>query len=814
MSKTNSFYETVDQIVTYGVEKGILHLVNQDESFEGNELILSGKKVVNFGSCSYLGLEFDERLKDGARQAIDRYGTQFSESRAYVSLKPYQELECLLNEVFKAFCVVSPTTTLGHIAAIPVLIKDEEVVILDHQVHNSVQTAVNLLKARGVPVELIRHNRMDILEERVKSLRGKYRKIWYMADGIYSMYGDFSPVDQVYQLMDKYPELHFYVDDAHGMSIFGENGRGSVLNNRAIHPKMILAASLNKAFASGGGVLVFPNPEQARKVRTCGGPLLTSGPMQPSSLGAAVACAKIHLSEDIYNMQEELRDRIRFTHLMLAKYRLPIVSQSDASIFFVGVSLPKLGYNMIQKMLHAGYYLNLGIFPAVPMKNTGVRFTVTRLHSFSQIEQMVSTMAAELPKALREEEMDLEQIYKAFKLPLPEEQHLDQSVSTFLKQSLSLKIEHKQSIQQIHKDEWNEIFEGKGSFDWDGLKTLENTFRNNKLPQDNWLFDYLLIRDMKGRVVVATFLTTTIWKDDMLSPSGISRQVEEKRISEAYYLTSKVISTGSLLTEGEHLYTDKNSLFWKDALRLLFEKIYALQEKYEANQIVLRDFHSIDSELDQLMVDNGFFRFSMPETNLIEEISWSNPDQFYQQLSRCSRDHFRKKVRRYEHEFETEVITSDSPSMIDQWYQLYENVKEHSLELNTFALPKKLFAQLLENPNWEVLTLKLKKQLSKKEAVCVVFCYKSGSSYNPMIIGIDYQYNGEFHVYRQALYQVVLRAATLRKQKIYLGFSASIEKKKVGSKATPVYAYMHTKDSYNHQVLSEINKISGKLSYD
>jgi 7-keto-8-aminopelargonate synthetase-like enzyme len=79
------------------------------------------------------------------------------------------------------------------------------------------------VKSRGVHVEMIRHNRMDMLEDRIKALRQKYPRIWYMADGIYSMYGDASPVNDVYELMDKYPELYYYVDDAHGMSCYGKN---------------------------------------------------------------------------------------------------------------------------------------------------------------------------------------------------------------------------------------------------------------------------------------------------------------------------------------------------------------------------------------------------------------------------------------------------------------------------------------------------------------------------------------------------------------------------------------------------------------
>ena len=190
MGKNNSFYDTVDQIVTYGIEKGILHLYTADQPFDGTSIVLNEKSVLNFGSCSYLGLEFDPRIIAAAKKAIDKYGTQFSESRAYVSLGLYKELEYLLEKIFDAYCVITPTTTLGHIANIPVLVDDSDAIIMDQQVHNSVQTAVQIVKARGVHIELVRHNRMDLLEERIKELHSKHKKIWYMADGIYSMFGD------------------------------------------------------------------------------------------------------------------------------------------------------------------------------------------------------------------------------------------------------------------------------------------------------------------------------------------------------------------------------------------------------------------------------------------------------------------------------------------------------------------------------------------------------------------------------------------------------------------------------------------------
>lgn len=810
MRKRNSFYDTVDQVVSHGVQQGMLHLYQEDDSLAGNQIVLQGKRLFNFGSCSYLGLEFDSRLKEAAKDAIGRYGTQFSESRAYVSLGLYKELERLLEQIFDAHPVVTPTTTLGHIAAIPVLVNDEDAVIIDHQAHNSIQTAVTLLKPRGIPVELLRHSRMDILEEKIKALRYRHSKIWYMADGIYSMFGDGCPVKEVYALMDKYPELHFYVDDAHGMSIYGKHGRGYVLDGRQLHPKMVMATSLNKSFASGGGVILFPDAETARKVRTCGGPLITSGPMQPASLGAAVAAAKIHLSEEIYEMQSELKDKRKYARLLLEKTSLPVVSGSDASVFFVGAGLPKVGYNLIKRMMNTGFYLNLGIFPAVPMKQTGVRFTITRLHKFAQIDAMINTLAEQLPSALKEENSSITEVYKAFKLPTPEAVQIEKVVASVIKQSLSLKLTHYNHIAEIEQAVWDKFFSGKGSFDWQGLQTLEDTFSNNKLPEDNWKFDYVIIRDVSGEIVLATFLTTALWKDDMLSPASVSKLVEDKRQTDPYFLTSKVTAIGSLLTEGEHVYIDKDSPLWKEALQLLTEKISLLQESYHSNSSIIRDFHFPNDEMDKLMIDQGYFKITMPDTNIVEKLEWQDKEDFYLQLSKRSQQHFREDVRKHENKFDISIIQGTASSdEIDYWYQLYRNVQQHSFELNTFQLPKKVFSTLLKNKNWEVLTLSLKQPYNPEESdkpVCVVYSYQSGDAYIPMIIGLDYTFNKKYKIYRQALYRLVMRTRELNKKKVLLGFSANIEKHKVGALAMPTCGYMQYKDSFNVEVLEALNR--------
>ncbi len=805
MKNYHSFVQSVFQIVQNAARNGITHLSTQNDRFSGNIIKLNNKDAANFGSCSYLGLEFDERLKQGSIAATDKYGTQFSSSRAYVSLGLYDQLEDMFSQIFQGnHALVTPTTTLGHIAAIPVLVHDDDAVILDHQVHSSVQGAVNMLKARGIKVDMIRHNNMDMLEAKINELKVHHRKIWYMADGIYSMYGDGAPIKKIHELMDRYEQLHFYVDDAHGMSCFGPNGSGYVLNQAPMHRKQVLAVSLAKAFATGGAVLVFPTKEQYDLVRTCGGPMITSGPMQPGNLGAAIESAKIHLSDEITSLQNDLHENIKFTHLMLKKYGLPVISDASSPVFFVGVSLPKIANSIIKKMVDDGFYLNIGVYPAVPLKNTGIRFTITRLHTFQQIEQMIDRLAYHFEQTLLEEEFEVNKIYKAFKLESPEEKEINDKVDNLLSQN-QLNIVHEKSILNVEKDIWNELFEGRGSFDWDGVKLLQDSFSENAEEFNNWKFDYLIIKDLDNKPILATFFTTSKGKDDMLAGASISTMVEEMRKTEGEdFLTSNSIMMGSTLTEGEHLFLDKDHPLWKQAMQKMFELTATLQDEYDANSIMYRDFLHVDDELDEFMLENGFIKSDLPTNNAVTSLEWEDKDQWLESLSYKSRKHVRKFMLRKEHLYDVRIASDPSENQIEHWYNLYLQVKNKSLALNTYTLPYKLFKNLASAPNWEIVELYLKGK--SDNAVAVVFNYKSGNTYSAMFIGIDYAYQAEYMCYRQALYQCLKRAKHTGANRLNLGYTAEIEKKKIGASQTATNCYIQLKDHYNQSVISNLTK--------
>lgn len=409
--------EIVNQVASIAARLGIVHTVAEDVSLDGRHITIRGNELLYFGSCGYLGLEHDARLKAGAISAIEKYGTQFSSSRAYVSSSYYEESEDLLRKIFQNKPVLLlQSLTVGHMTNIPLLIGNDDAVILDAQVHDSIQTAVEFLKPRGVHTEVIRHNRIDILEDRIKVLKNNYRKIWYLTDGVFSMRGDVTPIKELYKLADQHEQLHLYVDDIHGMSWAGPNGSGYIMSQGEYHPRLYLSTGLTKAFGTTGGLLIYPGEKAFQLVKNTGKSFIFSIQMPPMILGATIESAKIHLSNEIYTLQEELADRVVFFNKVAKKLGLPIISESISPINFIGVGKPEVGYNMVRRLMNRGYFFNLSVFPSVSYNNTGLRIPLNRLNSFEDIENLLNEIAVQLPLALEDSKSSMSEIYKHFKL--------------------------------------------------------------------------------------------------------------------------------------------------------------------------------------------------------------------------------------------------------------------------------------------------------------------------------------------------------------------------------------------------------------
>jgi 7-keto-8-aminopelargonate synthetase-like enzyme len=388
--------QVVMDIFSIGEALGVIHASAEDEQLDGRIVTVDGRRTVNFSSCGYTGLEMHPALKAAVAAAVHRYGTQFSTTRTFLSSPQYPAAEAALSEMFGRPTAISASTSMGNMATIPTLVGVGDAVLLDSQVHRSVRMAAKLVDA---PVYAIPHSDVDVLERRIRTLSETHDRVWYMADGLYSMFGDFLPAKQLSVLAERYPKLWLYVDDAHSISWTGRHGRGHALEHlsTAALQRTVVIASLNKSFGVAGGAMTFPDDVLRHRVFSVGWPMIFSGPVPPPMLAGILASAQLHLSPELAERQTRVMSLIRLFNAEAAAHRLPLLNQSETPIRYVTTGNTVEGVCLVGRRLQeAGYFVNTASFPAVPVKRSGIRIAITAHQTEDDVIGLVRAVADNL----------------------------------------------------------------------------------------------------------------------------------------------------------------------------------------------------------------------------------------------------------------------------------------------------------------------------------------------------------------------------------------------------------------------------------
>jgi hypothetical protein len=127
------------------------------------------------------------------------------------------------------------------------------------------------------------------------------------------------------------------------------------------------------------------------------------------------------------------------------------------------------------------------------------------------------------------------------------------------------------------------------------------------------------------------------------------------------------------------------------------------------------------------------------------------------------------------------------------------NVKERSFKLNTFTIPRKLISNMANHPNWEILTIRLK---NTNKTVAVSFNYKARNNYAFLAVGLDYDYVTSHGVYKQILFQTILRGKALNKENTLIGMDAPQEKRKFGTTVYPKVMYAQVERNFSMEKIN------------
>lgn len=818
--ETSELLGTITTVVADTRRRGLTFKTASDERLRARQLSFGDERLLSFASCSYLGLEYHPALIAGVHEAVDRYGTQFSASRAYVSAPQYEELEELLGVVFDGFPLVLGSTTLAHQTALPALVTEKDALVIDHQAHHSVHLAAQLVRGNGARVEVVRHGELEKALDVVRQLAGTHREVWFACDGVYSMFGDTVPLPLLHALLDVAPNVRLYIDDAHGLSWAGTHGRGNLLTKLPINERMVVATSTSKGFGAGGGVLVFATREQRDWIKDCLGTLAFCGPLQPPTLGAAVASARLHASDAIVPLQRKLQERIQQLNAALLASDRPPVAVTETPIFFVGIGLPKVTFDVVEELRRDGLHVTPSFYPAVPMRRSGLRFSLTTEHTEADIDRLVGSLQRAIPPVLARHGMTDEDVAAAFETALPAANRSGgasrPAPATAVPRreapsgSNGLTVERQRTIRDVDQELWDGVLGGTAACSWEAMALAEDVFGGAATRP--WSFDYVLVRDETGTLVAATCFTTSLCKDDMLMRSEISAAVEARRSDDPEFLTSWVTMTGSPLSEGAHLWV-RRSTTWRDALLLVLQAADEIREARGATMLMLRDFAGEDGELEQFLLEQGLLRVPMLDAHMLEALP-AGEDEYLASLSNKKKRRFVREqlTRRDLFEVSTHGVGSvDQAPLpaggVGHLHALYRSLATRKLRINVFELPEALIEGFLGSPAWEIVTVKIPVAHGGPADGRPVLWYAAhvhGEHYAAFMAGFEQTYLGSHQLYRQMLLQIVLQARRRGARSVHLGMDATVEKQRYGARPVPTWAFVQADEHYNGTVLREI----------
>jgi 8-amino-7-oxononanoate synthase len=359
---------------------------------------MEGKQRVMLGSNNYLGLTGDERVRQGAIDAIAKYGTGLTGSRFLngtidLHLELEQELAGWLQT---EAALVFTTGHQANLGALGTILGRADTVIADSGDHASILDGCILSGAKLRP---FRHNRLDRLEHALKRAQGDGGGILVVVDGVFSMEGDVAPLPEIADLCSEYG-ARLMVDEAHALGVLGARGAGTS-ELLAVEDRVDLRmATFSKSLASCGGVIAGP-ADVVEFLRIQSRPFMFTAASVPAAVGAALAAVRICRSAEGPELFARALDNARYLHAGLDHLGFQVVKPTrltDGSEVVTTVVPVVVGDDwkavfLWKALYEAGVFVNVAIHPAVPPAGALLRTSVMATHDHGTLDRALQTFA-------------------------------------------------------------------------------------------------------------------------------------------------------------------------------------------------------------------------------------------------------------------------------------------------------------------------------------------------------------------------------------------------------------------------------------
>ncbi len=361
------------------------------ESEQGTEVIIDGKKVLMFGSNSYLGLTNHPKVKEASEAAIRKYGTGCAGSRFLNgTLDIHVELENRLAAFLNKEAVLVYTTGFQvNIGVIPTLTFKEDTILLDEYNHASIIEGSRLSFARKIK---FRHNDMEALEKKLQLCDPASFKL-IVVDGVFSMEGDIANLPEIVRLANKYGAA-VMTDCAHAIGVIGKHGAGTASHFGLDAEVDLITGTFSKSLASIGG-FVASDEDTINYLKHHSRSLIFSASMPAATVASVLAALDLIENDD--ELISSLWNNTRHAHKLFRELGIDI-GKTETPIIPIYVRDYLKTFELTTELLNAGLFVNPVIPPAVGPEDTLIRFSLMASHTKEQIDFAVDTIYKTMKK--------------------------------------------------------------------------------------------------------------------------------------------------------------------------------------------------------------------------------------------------------------------------------------------------------------------------------------------------------------------------------------------------------------------------------
>lgn len=367
------------------MERGVYPYFREIDSAQDTEVMMDGKKVLMFGSNSYMGLTHDPRIIEAAIAATRKYGTGCAGSRFLNgTLDLHIQLEHELAEfVGKDEALVFPTGFTVNEGVIPCLVDRNDYIICDDRDHASIVDGRRLSFATQLKYK---HNDMEALEKELQKCKPESVKL-IIVDGVFSMEGDLAKLPEIVRLKEKY-NANIMVDEAHGMGVFGHQGRGVCHHFGLVDQVDLIMGTFSKSFASIGG-FIAADKDTINWVRHTARSYIFQASNTPAATAAAMAA--LHIFQTEPERQENLW---KVTNYALESFRQAgfEIGDTESPIIPLYVRDTDKTFEVTKMAFDEGIFINPVIPPACAPQDTLVRVALMATHTKEQVDIAVDKL--------------------------------------------------------------------------------------------------------------------------------------------------------------------------------------------------------------------------------------------------------------------------------------------------------------------------------------------------------------------------------------------------------------------------------------